>query len=135
MPGAGRGGSARPGGGRVVSGPREPVIATVSGDPSGPGDRNALADVLIVAGDGRPSVDHCAHLFARYPGLSLAVIAVADGAFDVGWPDGPVLTVRGAGPAPLSRADVEALVDLLAAWWIRGRRQLRHPLPEPGGAR
>jgi hypothetical protein len=90
-----------------VSAPGEPAVVTVIAHTSGSGDPGALADILVLDQDGRASADHCADLFDRYPGLSLAVIKVAAGTIDIGLRDGSLLTSTrpspAGQPAPTSR--------------------------------
>jgi hypothetical protein len=95
---------------------QDPVIAHCF---SGTSNRclAALADVLITRADNRDSRERLADLFRRFPGLTIAVIAVAPHHLEVGIRDGTVLSLRFDCRPGLCCESVDALARALYVRW------------------
>lgn len=55
----------------------------------------ALADVIVVDGDGRPAGPWCRELFGRYPGLTIVAVRCGGGWLLLGTRDGRLVRTRG----------------------------------------
>ncbi|MCA2211437.1 hypothetical protein [Jidongwangia harbinensis] len=74
--------------------PVDPYVVRDDTPLTRPGRATGMADVLITAGDGRPRSEQFAALFARYPGLTLAVIVTPGRLVNARARDGATVAVR-----------------------------------------
>jgi len=83
--------------------------------------RAALADIIVTTVDGRGP----AGLFARYPGLTLALIVGEPSTVHLGARDGRCLLMRADGPVSIRSPWLRALaLDLYAERVTRARRRV-----------